>query len=167
MSDMPVEKAAEVFPAEILPSVIQTFRGMLGVEPKCVENAVVTDLQVASDVSGVIQVRDGNFHVNFVVGFPKETICYIMEKLLRKPYPELNKSAQQGAGEFTNMIYGALKSRVNTLGFELNLALPSVVLGSGHTVEPANGGKAISHRVLRFTFEGKPFSIVLSFFSGK
>jgi chemotaxis protein CheX len=162
-----MEKAAEVFPVEALPSVLQTFRGMLGVEPKCVENVKTTEIRVESDVSGVIQIQDEAFHATFVLGFPKESICFVMEKLLRKPFPELNRSAQQGVGEFSNMIYGAMKSRLNTLGFDLNLAIPSVVLGNGHTVESAHGSKASSNQILRFDFEGKRFHLVLSFFPGK
>ena len=86
------------------------------------------------DISGVIGLISEAFTGSVVISFPKATFLAIMSKMLGENYTEITKEIEDGAGEFTNIIFGQAKVTLNERGYGIKTAIPSVISGKDHTV---------------------------------
>lgn len=86
---------------------------------------------VIVDIAGVIGITSPSFKGSISIAFPAKTFLGIMEKMLGEKFETITKDVEDGAGELLNMIYGAAKTVLNTKGYALEKALPSVVTGRG------------------------------------
>lgn len=86
------------------------------------------------DISGVIGIVNPAFSGAVVISFPSKTFLTIMSRMLGEEFPELTKEIEDGAGELTNIIFGQAKTTLNSSGYAIQTALPSVVTGRDHAV---------------------------------
>lgn len=110
----------------------------------------------SGDISGVIGLVSEAFSGSVVISFPAQTFLKIMSRMLGEEFTEMNKDIQDGAGEFTNIIFGQAKVLLNEQGFGIKTALPSVVSGNDHSIIPMSSGPRV---VVPFQTDVGPFFI--------
>jgi len=159
MQDISKIELNDFIAKEIIRGAQETIRAMTGLTPEPGAYQVSTGFDVKGDISGIINVVQERIDGTLVVSFPKETIFYVLEKLFKKPFNEIDKPVKEAVGEFTNMIYGVIKTNLNRTGFDFKMALPTVVLGASHIVSAVKSEQTM---LVPFTIEGKQFSIMLT-----
>jgi len=95
------------------------------------------------DISGVIGLVSDSFNGSVVISFPEDTFLKIMSRMLGETYTEINQEIQDGAAELTNMIFGQAKVALNSKGYGLKTAIPSVVSGKNHSVQSVTNGPQV------------------------
>ncbi len=83
------------------------------------------------DIAGIIGITSDSFKGSISLCFPERTFLAIMGRMLGETYTAITKDVEDGAGELTNIIFGAAKRVLNEKGHTIQKALPSVVCGSG------------------------------------
>lgn len=86
------------------------------------------------DVSGIIGIT-GDAVGSLAISFSQTCICSIVTSMLGEFYSEVTKEVVDAVGEFTNMVSGAARSRLEKEGMILYSAIPTVVFGKDHTVK--------------------------------
>lgn len=86
------------------------------------------------DVSGVIGIVSESFKGSVVISFPENTFLKVMSGMLGEDIKELNQEILDGAAEITNMIFGQAKVVLNERGYGIQMALPQVISGKGHSL---------------------------------
>jgi chemotaxis protein CheX len=132
------------------------FKTMLGMEIT-VGPAEHSDQMVARyEVSGIISLS-GPVAGDIVVSFEERFAKLATGTMLGNEPNELDADVVDAVGELTNMIAGSAKSRLELSN--LQLALPTVVMGKGHCIGFKSGICPIS---LPFSSEWGTFSVELA-----
>jgi chemotaxis protein CheX len=110
-----------------------------------------------ADVSGTIGLA-GKANGVVAVTFSKEVACKISSSMLNETITELNDTVKDSIGEIANMIAGGAKGIMAEKGLNFKIALPSVIVGSDHTISFPQG---VPCMVIPFTIPGfdKPFHV--------
>ncbi|NLN60002.1 MAG: hypothetical protein GX147_04715 [Deltaproteobacteria bacterium] len=85
------------------------------------------------DVSGIIGIT-GDAIGSLAVSFHTDCICGIVTKMLGEDYTEPSQEVLDAVGELTNMISGVARTHMERNGLNVYAAIPSVVVGAGHTI---------------------------------
>jgi chemotaxis protein CheX len=112
--------------------------------------------KLLGDISGVIGLVADAFTGSVVISFPEETFLKIMSRMVGEEYTSLTSEIQDGAGELTNIIFGQAKVILNERGYNIQTALPSVIVGGDHAVIASGRAPRI---VVPFTSDAGPFFI--------
>jgi chemotaxis protein CheX len=86
-----------------------------------------------ADISGTIGLA-GKANGVVAVTFSKEIACKITSNMLGEVFTELNDTVKDSIGEIANMIAGGAKGIISEKGLNFKIALPSVIVGSDHTL---------------------------------
>lgn len=116
------------------------------------------DETVKGDVSGVIGIVSDAFNGSVVISFPEKTFLNVMGGMLGEEYTELSQDILDGAGEITNMIFGQAKIVLNERGYGVQIALPQVISGKGHSLSAISKGPTV---VIPFTSSAGEFFVVI------
>lgn len=84
------------------------------------------DMAIASK----ILISSEFFKGNFYVIFPKSTFLKIYENAVMEEATEINDENKDFAGEIANIIYGQSKKVLSASGLNLDMAIPSIDLGT-------------------------------------
>ena len=98
------------------------------------------------DVTGVIGLT-GNASGTISVSFAEKSILSIVSNMLGEQINELNEDIKDAVGEITNMISGQARQELENLGRSLRAAIPTVIMGKGHTV-----AHVTSHPIIAIPF---------------
>lgn len=142
----------------VVSAVVETFTSMTGLTPKPGPVELSKEVNIHSDISGIITMVQEQTDGVMVVSFPKETIFHILARIYQQNFLDLNSSVQQGVAEFSNIIYCQIKTNLNKSGFNLRMALPNVVIGDQHKVVNSSHGPAL---VVPFTISNYTFHVIL------
>lgn len=112
---------------------------------------VKSDNVSKGDVSAVLGLNgkltkngeEKNYRAMLVMSFPYETYIKIAGAMLMEEYTEFNEDIRDVGGEICNMIMGNAKRELNTLGYDCNMAIPSIIEGKGHTIKYPNSTTVI------------------------
>jgi len=85
------------------------------------------------DVSGIIGIT-GDAIGSLAVSFHTDCICGIVSNMLGENHTEPAREVLDAVGELTNMISGVARTHLERNGFSVYAAIPSVVIGEGHTI---------------------------------
>ena len=91
------------------------------------------DKVARGDVSGVIGLT-GDVKGTISVSFNEKCILSIVSLMFGEEIIKLNEEIQDAVGEITNMISGQARQKLEELGLSLNAAIPTVVMGKGHSI---------------------------------
>jgi chemotaxis protein CheX len=108
------------------------------------------------DVSGVIGLVSDAFVGAVVLSFPEKTFLAIMSSMLGEPIQQLTQEIVDGAGELTNIIFGQAKVVLNEQGYGIRTAIPTVVTGTGHSIQTQAAGPRVA---LPFESSAGPFTV--------
>lgn len=90
--------------------------------------------QVArGDVTGVIGLT-GEAQGTISVSFSEKSILAIVSSMFGEEMKELNEEIQDAVGEISNMISGQARQKLEELGKSLKAAIPTVIMGKGHSI---------------------------------
>ncbi len=116
---------------------------------------------VARGVSGVIGLT-GQIAGDVIICFDEPLAIRATGVMLGQVPAELDDEVVDAVGELTNMIAGSAKGRLEK--YDLSLALPTVILGSGHRVVFISGIQLIT---IPFESDMGSFSIELGLKEGR
>jgi chemotaxis protein CheX len=91
------------------------------------------------DVIGTIGMTSKSWRGSLFLCFSKESILSIMQNMLGEEYKEVNQEVRDGVGELTNMVYGSAKAALNQLGYEFDMAIPTVITGDFTVSQTSKG----------------------------
>lgn len=111
------------------------------------------------DVSGIIRIADSNHPVTFVLGFKQATLFLILSQKYGRAYTEIDDSVRQGVSELANIIYGQIKSKMNTRGVPLKMSFPTTKVENNHLIS----SEYSQHLNFIFKFQGHEFSVCFGY----
>lgn len=81
-------------------------------------------------LAGVIGLASSKFCGSVSLCFPEKVFLGIMGKMMGEEYTEINDELQDGAAELLNIIFGQAKATLNNSGYDLEMAIPTIVRGT-------------------------------------
>jgi len=81
------------------------------------------------EVAGVVGMVSNEYKATLTLSFPKPAILLILENMLGEKYSDITDEVFDAVGELTNMIYGSAKGTLNDLGYNFEMAIPTVIKG--------------------------------------
>ena len=111
------------------------------------------------DVSGVLGLA-GDMNGIISVTFTESCILYIVTGMFGEVVSEIDESIRDAVGEITNMISGQARQQLEAQGIRLQAAIPSVVMGKGHTIAHLTKKPIIA---LPFSTQGGEFTVEICF----
>ncbi|MCG8651461.1 MAG: chemotaxis protein CheX [Pirellulales bacterium] len=122
-------------------STTEVFKTMLGLEITGLPVHPCDHMFVRHEVSGIIGLS-GGMAGDVIVSFDKQVALLATGALLGTKPTELDNDVVDAVGELTNMIAGSAKGTLEK--FNMQLALPTVILGKGHRIGFKSGVDPIS-----------------------
>lgn len=110
-------------------SVIKTVSMMTQTEITCGKPFIEKEFQMRGDIAGIVGMVAPPMRGSLAISFPKEAIFLIIENMLGEKHTEVNNEVGDCVGELTNMIYGTAKTALNQLGYNFEMAIPTVIRG--------------------------------------
>lgn len=108
------------------------------------------------DVSGVIGMVQDKLEATMILCLRFETVRDILPHVVGQSISVTHEMTLDAVGELTNMIFGQIKTELNSRGYALKLGIPSVVMGRGHFVSHFHRGK---HMVVPFYLDDHMFQV--------
>lgn len=116
-------------------SAMKTLNGLCGVENIEAQKPYLLGSDVINiDISGTLAITSPYFRGNIAISFEESIYKKIISKMLEENVAELDPNNEDGAAEIINIIFGQTKAVLNTRGYSLDRAIPSVIRGKGHKV---------------------------------
>ena len=125
-----------------LEATIDVLKTMAFVEPRPGKPYLKKDDLAKGDVSGIIGFT-GAATGSMALSFSEGCILKIVSNMLGEEIKEINGDIKDAVGEITNMVSGAARKKVESLGLSISAAIPTVVAGKGHSVSHIMGGPSI------------------------
>lgn len=117
-------------------SSVKTLNAMCGVEnieaakPYLLNEEEVLDI----DISGTLAITSPYFRGSIAISFSNQVYKDLVSKMLEEGQEEITLDNQDGAAEIINIIFGQTKAVLNTRGYSLQRAIPSVMRGENHKI---------------------------------
>jgi chemotaxis protein CheX len=115
-----------------------------------------TDPLLLGDISGIISISSEAFNGTLAVSFPEAVFIKVAANMLGEKVDKIHEGVVDLVGELANIILGQAKLELATLGYALQMALPSCVWGKDHQIKHFGGGVCV---VLPFETEAGIFHI--------
>jgi len=80
-----------------------------------------------------------NFQGMLVISWPYDTYLKVASAMLMDTFTEYNNDIADVGGEICNMVMGNAKRDLSTLGYKVDMAIPSMIEGRGHTIKYPTG----------------------------
>lgn len=143
-------------------STLKALEVMASVRPERGKPFVKGDHAAKGDISGVIGLA-GEATGSVAVTFPGSLARKIYRRMVGEEAGGLTDEVRDSVGELVNMIAGGAKAALAQQGFAFRIAIPSIVVGPGHTIEHKGKGPCLA---VPFTIEGETFWLEVSFVLG-
>ncbi len=114
--------------------------------------------QIKPDIGAIIGITSAQFRGSAGLWFPKSVFLHLVSHMFNETTEEINNENEDAAAEFLNIIFGYVKTPMNQLGYEVEIAIPSIV--QGHEIE-AKYFKGAFVQVLPFQTQAGEFYVEL------
>ena len=141
-----------------LEGTIEVLKTMAFVNPRLGKPYLKTNNLAKGDVTGIIGLT-GTIKGSLALSFSTGSILKIVSNMLGEEITSLNSEIRDAVGEITNMVSGAARKRIETMGFSISASLPTVVSGKDHSIMHMLGGPSI---VIPFEMEEGSFVVDIS-----
>lgn len=109
--------------------VIKTLATIAQTESKVGKPFIEPQMTEKGEIAGMVGMVAPPLKGTLLISFTKESIFHIMENMLGEKHSEINNEIADAVGELTNMIYGTAKTALNQMGYNFEMAIPSVIRG--------------------------------------
>jgi len=138
-----------------LDATIHVLKTMAFIEPIPGRPYLKEDNLARGDVSGIIGFT-GAATGSMALSFSEGCILKIVSNMLGEDIQEVNGEIEDAVGEITNMVSGAARKNLESLGLSISAAIPTVISGKGHSVSHVMIGPCI---IIPFETERGPFVV--------
>ena len=107
------------------------------------------------DVTAVVGFA-GSISGTVSVQFKSGLAMKVTSNMLQFPVTTLNEDVSDAIGEVGNMIAGGIKTELSNRGIHFDIALPTVVMGVGHSIGHTPGADVL---FFPFMIDGEPFIV--------
>lgn len=90
------------------------------------------------DISGTLVISSPYFKGSIAVSFADKVYKDLINTMLAQDSESIDVDNQEGAAEIINIIFGQTKAELNTRGYNLERAIPSVMRGHNHKINQNN-----------------------------
>lgn len=106
-----------------------------------IKKAGVPDANIG--IAAVISMVCSDFNGTISLEFPKIVFLKIYESMLGESHTEITDEIKDCAAEILNMIYGQAKTALNSKGYNLEKAIPTVMAGDKLRIHHTSGAAAL------------------------
>lgn len=114
----------------LIDGIIKMLSTMAHTDAKPLSPKVETEFMARGEIAGLVGMVAGKMKGNLTLSFEKDCAFEILKNMLGEEYSEINESVCDVVGELTNMIYGRAKCTLNEMGYDFQMAIPTVVIGN-------------------------------------
>jgi chemotaxis protein CheX len=121
---------------------IDVLKTMAFIEPRPGKPYLKKETAAQGDVSAIIGLT-GDAKGSLALSFSAGSIIKIVSNMLGEDIKEVNADVRDAVGEITNMVSGVSRKCLESQGFNVVAAIPTVVAGKDHTIRHVMGGPSI------------------------
>ncbi len=118
-------------------------------------------VSLIGDVSGVIALVQDGHEGTMTLCLTFETVRDLLPRVIGNSVSVTPEMTVDAVGEMTNMVFGQIKTELNTHGYGLKLGIPSVVTGRGHFVSQFHRGP---YMIVPFYIEEQLFQVHIALY---
>lgn len=126
-----------------LKSLLNVFFTMVEVDLEPGEPRVKFETTAFGDVTGIISMVGEKAQGSFSLTLDKALAVETMHRMLGERPTEISEDVIDLMGELTNMVTGGAKNILSDMGYDFEMATPSVVAGKYHTIVHESKGPVI------------------------
>lgn len=115
--------------AAFVEHVNKTMSNMAQTTVKPLKPFIEQDFTQRGDIAGMVGMVAPPLKGTLLITYPKTAIFKIVENMIGEKHTEIGTDVKDAVGELTNMIYGSTKTTLNQLGYNFEMAIPSVITG--------------------------------------
>lgn len=123
--------------------VIKTISTMANTTIKTGKPAVDKTFTSKGEIAGMVGMVAGAMKGTMSISFSQKGICTIVENMIGEKYDKISPEVKDAVGEITNQIYGAAKTSLNQMGYQFEMAIPSVIEGTITVSKYHNGATLV------------------------
>lgn len=102
------------------------------------------DITALGDITGLLPITSEKYAGSFSITFSADVYLNVMSKMLEEEMTEINDENKDGIGELCNQIYGNARIELNSNGYDLGPAFPTIITGVNHEVSHAISGAVLA-----------------------
>jgi|Deesub1362B_J571_1020462.scaffolds.fasta_scaffold08254_2 chemotaxis protein CheX len=137
-------------------ATINVLKTMADMDPTPLKPRLKNITQSFGDVTSIIGLAGRRTKGSFAVSFSEACIVRIVSRMLGDEVTEGSEEIQDAVGEITNMISGGARAELEKKGYSLEMAIPTIVSGRGHSIKHITNFPII---VVPFRTEAGPFFV--------
>lgn len=140
-----------IFAKPFVEAIKNIFETMVFTQIEAKKPELKKDNQSRGDYSSVMGMNgtfeaDGQsreFRGMLVISWPEQSYLKTASAMLMETYTEYNQDIADTGAEIANMIMGNAKRDLGGLGYKLEMAIPSMISGPGHTIRYPEGVRTV------------------------
>lgn len=125
-----------------LEGTVSVLKTMAFVEPRAGKPYLKMDSLAKGDISGIIGLT-GSAAGSLALSFSEGAILKIVSNMLGEDIQTINSDIKDAVGEITNMISGVARKNLESEGYYVQAAIPTVVSGKDHSIAHVMGGPSL------------------------
>ncbi len=123
--------------------VIKTLKTMAQTDASPGKPFIEPSFVLKGEIAGMVGMVAPPLKGTLLISYGKDSIFHILENMLGEKYAELNKEVSDAVGEMTNMIYGSAKTTLNQMGYNFEMAIPTVISGNFNITQADKGATLV------------------------
>ena len=114
-------------------STLRSLDMMAGIQAEKAGLELKEDLITTYDVSAIIGLT-GETSGSIIISMPEPLACKIASNMLMEEVTRIDKNVEDAIGEIGNIVVGDARRALIQDGHQLNISIPTVVIGAGHKI---------------------------------
>lgn len=147
MSAAPKENVNPLFDKRLIAAfvdgVLKVVKTMASTDALPGKPFIESNFTMKGEIAGMVGMVAPPLKGTLLITFPKDGILHVCENMVGEKYPDINKDVSDAVGELTNMIYGQAKATLNQMGYNFEMAIPSVIRGDFIIAKAAKGATLV------------------------
>lgn len=147
MSAAPKENVNPLFDKRLIAAfvdgVLKVVKTMASTDATPGKPFIEPNFTMKGEVAGMVGMVAPPLRGTLLITFSKDGILHICENMIGEKYPDINKDVVDAVGELTNMIYGQAKATLNQMGYNFEMAIPTVIRGDFTVAKGSKGATLV------------------------
>jgi chemotaxis protein CheX len=114
-------------------STLRSLQMMAGIQAEKTGLELREDLITTYDISSIIGLT-GETTGSIIISMPEVLACKVASNMLMEEITALNQNVEDAVGEIGNIVVGDARRTLMNEGHQLNISVPTVVVGRGHHI---------------------------------